>query len=249
MKQYLLLPLTGILCHTALAATDAPTTEEEKSAFDGSAKLGFIYSKTTKTSMSLNSATELRYNKNNWSNKLALSSYYTDSTEEEDGVNKYQVNLNNEYAMGPHAFTYLSNTYNHDQFGTYRSEYIISTGLGYKFYDTKTTKLVVGGGPGYRWSKRQSTDPDYPNQRERNVIANAFIRGKKDFTPTFSAGFDSNIDYGSANTTYDIKAYIKNRLIDNVALMIDTQYIYNTEVASDKSNDEIYSTVSITYDF
>ncbi|EAS64439.1 DUF481 domain-containing protein [Photobacterium angustum] len=248
MKLYYLLPLTTFLCQTAFAA---PTTEtaEKDPAFDGSAKLGFIYSKTTNTSMSLNSATDLNYKKNNWSNKLSLSSFYTDSTEEEDGVNKYQIALKNEYTMGPHSFTYLSNTYNHDQFGTYRSEYIVSTGLGYKFYDTKTTKLVVGGGPGYRHSRRQADDPDYPNQTEQNMIANAFLRAKKQFTPTFSAGFESNVDYGRSNTAYNLEAFIKNRLIDHIALMLDTQYIYNTEVASDKSNDEVYSTVSITYDF
>ncbi|PSU55752.1 DUF481 domain-containing protein, partial [Photobacterium phosphoreum] len=33
------------------------------------------------------------------------------------------------------------------------------------------------------------------------------------------------------------------------SLLLDSQYIYNTEVASDKSHSEIYSTVSLTYDF
>ncbi|PQJ67075.1 DUF481 domain-containing protein [Photobacterium angustum] len=248
MKRYSILLLSPLLCQMAFATTSSNTAQSTP-VFDGSAKLGFIYSKTTNTSMSLNSGTDLNYDKNNWSNKLSLSSFYTDSTKEEDGVNKYQIALKNEYAMGPHSFTYLSNTYNHDQFGTYRTEYIVSTGLGYKFYNTKTTKLTVGGGPGYRHSRRQKNDPDYPNQTEKNMIANAFLRAKKQFTPTFSAGLESNIDYGHSNTTYDVKGFIKNRLIDHIALMLDTQYIYNTEVASDKSNDEIYSTVSITYDF
>ncbi|MCP4957534.1 MAG: DUF481 domain-containing protein [Photobacterium aquimaris] len=101
-------------------------------------------------------------------------------------------------------FTYLRNEYNHNQFETYRHEYI---------------------------------------------IANAFLNAEKKITSTLTVGANSGIDYGVSNTNYSIDGYIKNKLIGDISLLLDSQYIYNTEVSSDKSHSEIYSTVSLTYDF
>lgn len=250
MKALLLIPITTLFCHAAYATNiNNQPIEEHCSDFNGTAKLGFIYSKTTNTSMSMNSAATLKHSTDDWSNKLKFSSYYTDSSKEEDGVNKYSVTLNNHYMINSHKFIYLRNEYNHDQFETYRHEYIIATGLGYKIYDTKTTKLTIGGGPGFRYSKRQLNDLDHPSQIERNIIANAFLNAEKHLTSTLTVGANSGIDYGVSNTNYSIDGYIKNKLIGDISLLLDSQYIYNTEVASDKSHSEIYSTVSLTYDF
>nr|WP_307777082.1 hypothetical protein [Vibrio neptunius] len=35
----------------------------------------------------------------------------------------------------------------------------------------------------------------------------------------------------------------------SLSLVFDMEYIYNTTVAEDQSNDEIYSTMSLNYDF
>lgn len=250
MKALLLIPITTLFCHTAYATNiNNQQVEPVSSNFSGTAKLGFIYSKTTNTSMSMNSAASLKHETDDWSNKLKFSSYYTNSSKEEDGVNKYSVALNTRHMINSHKFIYLRNEYNHDQFETYRYEYIIATGLGYKIYDTKTAQLTIGGGPGFRYSKRQVNDPDHPNEIERNIIANAFLNAEKHITSTLTVGANSSIDYGVSNTNYSIDGYIKNKLIGNVSLLLDSKYIYNTEVAADKSHSEIYSTVSLTYDF
>ena len=114
MKALLLIPITTLFCHAAYATNiNNQPIEEHCSDFNGTAKLGFIYSKTTNTSMSMNSAATLKHSTDDWSNKLKFSSYYTDSSKEEDGVNKYSVTLNNHYMINSHKFIYLRNEYNH----------------------------------------------------------------------------------------------------------------------------------------
>ncbi len=108
MKALLLVPITTLFCHAAYATNiDNQPIEESSSDFKGTAKLGFIYSKTTNTSMSMNSAASLKHSTKDWSNKLKFSSYYTDSTKEEDGVNKYSIALDTRYMINAHKFTYL----------------------------------------------------------------------------------------------------------------------------------------------
>lgn len=75
------------------------------------------------------------------------------------------------------------------------------------------------------------------------------LNAKTKVTDTLSIGGDAEVDYGESNTTYTLGANLKNILVGDVALVFDAEYVYNTDVASDKSNDEIYTTVSISYDF
>ena len=60
---------------------------------------------------------------------------------------------------------------------------------------------------------------------------------------------DMDVAHGEENTHYNTKAYVKNILMGSLALVFDVEYIYNTTVADDQSNDEIYSTMSLSYDF
>ncbi|GAM58247.1 hypothetical protein JCM19231_1375 [Vibrio ishigakensis] len=125
----------------------------------------------------------------------------------------------------------------------------IATGFGATLIDNGKTSLSVGAGPGYRFSQRQDFDPDFPKQQQDEVIANAFIDLSSSLTESLEYGGKINTDYGEANTSTNVKAYIKNQLIEDVSLLVDVEYIYNTVVASDQTNDEIYSTISLNYDF
>jgi putative salt-induced outer membrane protein len=62
-------------------------------------------------------------------------------------------------------------------------------------------------------------------------------------------GVTFDVAHGEENTHYNAKAHIKNTLMADLSLVFDVDYIYNTHVAEDQSSDEIYSTMSLTYQF
>lgn len=250
MKVTVLTSALGLLLVASQTiAAETKDKDESKNDLTGSAKLGFIYSKTTSSSTSLNSGIGLKYNTKPYTHEFKGNTYYTNAKDDDDGVNKYSLNYKFSYALEGSYQAYIDNEYKHDQYETYRHVYDVTVGIEKALIETKTSELNIGGGPGYRYTKRQGSDEDHPNKVEEDVIVNAFINGKTTLSESLSVGGSADVDYGESNTTYTLGGNLTNKLIDNVALVLDSQYIYNTEVAASKSHDEIYSTVSITYDF
>lgn len=252
MKYHLLLPLCGSLITGSVFAeteSDNQTDEQDTSPYSGSVKLGFIYSQNTDTSLSINSGATLIYQKSDWHHKADLATYYTNSNSESDGTKKYSATYGAKYDFSEDNFVFGHNKYEYDQFGTYRDQVVVVAGFGAIITRSEQTTINIGAGPGYRFSQRQSNDADFPNQITEELITNGFIEGTSALTQSLEIGGKVNVDYGEENTSTNVKGYIKNQLMDKLALLIDTEYIYNSTVASDQNNDELYSTVNITYDF
>ncbi|WP_261886040.1 DUF481 domain-containing protein [Vibrio pomeroyi] len=222
---------------------------EVESPFTTLTKLGFIYSQNTSSSLSINSGISVGYKKENWGQRVQFDTYYTDAENDEDGTNRYTTNYGISYDLNEVTYLVATTRFEHDHYGTYRKQFITATGLGRHFYDTERIKLQGSAGPGYRISKRQSSDEEFPNKENYELIVNASIDGSLTLTETFSMGATANMAYGEENTNYNLKGYLKNILMGNLALTFDTEYIYNTTVASDQSNSEIYSSMNLNYDF
>ncbi|MCG9542198.1 DUF481 domain-containing protein [Vibrio sp. Isolate33] len=222
---------------------------EVESPFTTLTKLGFIYSQNTSSSLSINSGISVGYKKENWGQRVQFDTYYTDAENDEDGTNRYTTNYGISYDLNEVTYLVATTRFEHDHYGTYRKQFITATGLGRHFYDTERIKLQGSAGPGYRISKRQSSDEEFPDKENYELIVNASIDGSLTLTETFSMGATANMAYGEENTNYNLKGYLKNILMGNLALTFDTEYIYNTTVASDQSNSEIYSSMNLNYDF
>ncbi|KAA8597204.1 hypothetical protein F0Z19_4154 [Vibrio cyclitrophicus] len=223
--------------------------EAQASPFTTLTKLGFIYSQNTSSSLSINSGISVGYKKENWGQRVQFDTYYTDAENDEDGTNRYTTNYGISYDLNEVTYLVATTRFEHDHFGTYRKQFITATGLGRHFYDTERIKLQGSAGPGYRISQRQSSDEEFPNKENYELIVNASVDGSLTITETFSMGATANMAYGEENTNYNLKGYLKNILMGNLALTFDTEYIYNTTVASDQSNAEIYSSMNLNYDF
>ncbi|MBP3141554.1 DUF481 domain-containing protein [Aliivibrio fischeri] len=241
----LLISSLSLLSFSSLAAE--PSTDD--GAFSGDAKIGFIYTKTDETSMSVNSGATLKYEEALWHHKAAFSTYYTKGNESDDGTNKNKTVYDVKYDMTDSLFVFGNAKYEHDQFATYREQVLLVSGFGATLIDSSNSKLDVGAGPGYRYSKRQAFDEDLPNNSEDEVIANLFIEGDSKITDGLELGGGVRMDYGESNTTTTTHVYLKNKLMESLSLLIDAEYIYNSVVATGKEHDEIYSTISLNYDF
>lgn len=246
---------TTLLVSTALVTSpqvfSSVEVEQEidDSPYTRLTKLGFIYSQNTSTSLSINSGISLGYKGDTWGHRFQFDTYYTDAENGEDGTNRYTTNYGITYDINSRTYTVAGIRFEHDQFGTYRDQWIAMTGLGRHFYETNYVTLQGSMGPGYRITERQSFDEEFPSQMNYELIASGSLEGTVQFTESFSIGANASVAYGEENTNYNFKGYLKNILMGNLALTFDTEYIYNTTVASDQSNTEIYSSMNLNYDF
>ncbi|EKF9296346.1 DUF481 domain-containing protein [Vibrio cholerae] len=242
-----IMTMMSVLSSMVYAAEPSnPMTKDDK--FSGDTKLGFIYSKTDNTSVSINTDVTLKYAKDQQTQELSLSTYYSNKSND-DGTNKYRIKYENKHIVTDNTFWFGNAKYEHDQFATYRHQALITTGIGQKIIDESSSKLEIGLGPGFRYSQRQSFDKTRPSEKQDDVIANAFINGSQEVSTTMKVGSSVRVDYGESNTTTTADIYFNNKLSEKLALVLDTEYIYNSQVAIGKNHDEIYSTVSLNYAF
>ncbi|WP_337239995.1 DUF481 domain-containing protein, partial [Proteus faecis] len=90
---------------------------------------GFIYSKTDNTSVSINTDVTLKYAKDQQTQELSLSTYYSNKSDD-DGTNKYRIKYENKHTVAEDTFWFGHAKYEHDQFATYRHQALITTGIG-----------------------------------------------------------------------------------------------------------------------
>ncbi|MCG9683051.1 DUF481 domain-containing protein [Vibrio sp. Isolate23] len=247
MKTKLIIALAAALSTSTVHAEVEETLP--KDPFTAQTKLGFIYTENTSSSLSYNTALNLKYSENQWEHKGGFESYYTDADNDDDGANRYTINAGSTYDYTKASFLKAATRFENDLYGTYRKQWVLMSGLGFYLHNTETAKLSVSLGPGYRISERQPNDSEFPSLRNYEVIATSNIDGSVSFSETFSVGAAVDVAHGEENTHYNTKAYMKNILMGSLALVFDVEYIYNTTVADDQSNDEIYSTMSLSYDF
>ncbi|MFM2590141.1 DUF481 domain-containing protein [Vibrio sp. TBV020] len=238
----LLLPLP------ALSQVNSEDGEPE-SPFVTQTKLGFIYTKNTSSSLSINSALYLSYTKEAWLHKASFESYYTDADNVDDGANRYTINGGSTYDFDETSFVRAASRFENDLYGTYRKQWVLMGGFGIYLMNSDFIKTSVSLGPGYRITQRQAFDSELPSQMNYEVIASSTIDSELVVSERLSMGATFDVAHGEENTHYNAKAFIKNTLMANLSLVFDIDYIYNTTVAEDQSPDEIYSTMSLSYQF
>lgn len=245
LSKVSLLLISLATSHLALAEV-----AEEKSPWSGDAKLGFIYSKNNTSTLSINSGATIKYDQELWRQQLALATFYSyKSDSDEDGTNKYRLIYDVQRDVSQHLFVFGNGKYEHDQYATYRHQALVVSGLGASLVNSKTTKIDMGLGPGFRHSVRQPSTRVEGSRSDNEWIANAFIQAKSEVSQSLSVGASARVDYGDSNTTTSLKGMLSNKLAEKLALVFDTEYINNTTVAKGKSHDEIYSTLSLSYAF
>jgi putative salt-induced outer membrane protein YdiY len=73
-------------------------------------------------------------------------------------ANRLSLNLRDEYSLTTRVFVFGQNQYLRDEFKNI--DYLLAPtgGIGYKLYDTATTKLAVDGSVGGVWEKNPGFD-------------------------------------------------------------------------------------------
>ncbi|WP_139299772.1 DUF481 domain-containing protein [Vibrio injensis] len=235
------------LLTSSFAMADAT---EAKSPWSGDAKLGFIYSKNSASTVSVNSGALVKYQQEQWRQQLALATFYSyKSNSNDDGTNKYRLIYDIKHDVSQHLFVFGNSKYEHDQYATYRHQALAVGGLGATLLDTETTKVDLGLGPGFRHSVRQPSSAVQGSRSDNEWVANAFVQAQSTISQNLAVGASARVDYGDSNTTTSIKGSLSNKLAERLALVFDTEYINNSTVAKGKSRDEIYSTLSLSYAF
>ncbi|MEQ8934227.1 MAG: DUF481 domain-containing protein, partial [Amphiplicatus sp.] len=129
-----------------------------------------------------------------------------------------------DYLLGDNTYAYGRVSYDEDEFSGFDYKVFGGLGIGHNFYDTKTFKLKVEGGPGYQYSP-------IDNSREIDNRAAFYASGELHWIIRPGLKFQQNLNatWTSPTSTLISNSAITTALTDTLSTGISFLYRYETD--------------------
>src|SRR5713226_4944871 len=132
-----------------MAAPIAAHADDLPQGWSGKGQAGYVMSRGNSDTDSANVKLDLNLIRNDWKHSLSLDGLFGRSA----GITsaeRWDGRLQSNYQVNVHLFSFAALSYQDDRFSGFQYQASGSGGLGYKFFDSDTTKLSAQLGVGYR---------------------------------------------------------------------------------------------------
>ena len=161
-----------------------------------------------------------------------------------DTANKFLASSQTNYALNDRAFWYGGLEYQHDEFSGFLFQENVTTGLGYKFYDTSTMKLSGQIGVGVRRLKNDETGVD-----SDGAVWTAGMNYENTLTATTKLVDKLVIEAGSANTQIHNFLGLGVKMSSALALALGYDLMRNSKPPAPRKTTDELMTANIVFAF
>jgi putative salt-induced outer membrane protein len=251
-QSVLLRSLIGALVAGPIAAH----AEEIPPGWSGKGQAGYVMSRGNSYSDSANVKVDLNLLRNDWKHSLSLDGLFGRST----GITsaeRWAARLQSNYQFSVHLFSFAALSYQDDRFSGFQYQASGSAGLGYKFFDSDTTKLSAQIGVGYRSLRPElllkndagAVIERIALQTQTEIVGTAGI----DFSHQFNAStrlLDKlNADSGSSNTSIRNDLALEVKMNSRLSLAAGFSVLENTNPPAGLKRTDTITTLNLVYAF
>lgn len=220
-----------------------PAPTEEATPWAGSIALGFIRTTSSSKNTTLNFSTELLYNRERWSNRLAAKATYTrkdHSTSDQSWQLSDQVRRN----LTERTYTFASFNYVNDRFAGITQRMSETVGYGRMWLDTEHQTLDIGVGAGIGHERKYGT-------RSWSTQPLGMLIGSYGLSISDTAEFKQAllIESGTNNTYINPVTSLKLRAAKNIFVSLEHEMRHNTHTPPGSRRTDTITTVNLGYDF
>lgn len=225
-----------------LALTAMLVAQPVRAEWSGKAELGASMATGNSDNQSANGALAVTYKGDKWENLLGFMGNYGNDGDTTT-AQRWEVRGQTNYSFTERAYWFGAGRYDDDRFSAYDYQASLATGLGYKFFDSKDTKLWVQGGPGYRVSKERDT-----GDRIDGVIFRGNAGLEKQITETTKIVDLFLVEAGSDNTYLQNNLGLEVTISGSLGLRVGYEVRYNTDVPPGVDKTDTLTTVGLQYE-
>lgn len=230
--------INAILLALAMTAIVQPAWAD----WSGKAEVGASMATGNSDNQSANGALEATYKGDKWENALGFMGNYGNDGDTTT-AQRWEVRGQTNYSFTERAYWFGAGRYDDDRFSAYDYQASLSTGLGYKFFDTEETKLWVQGGPGYRITKERET-----GDRNDGVIFRGNVGFEKQLTETTRIVNLFLLETGSENTYLQNNLALVVKISGSLGLRVGYEVRHNTEVPPGIDKTDTLTTIGLQYE-
>lgn len=226
-----------------LSPAFADDTEENLSAWKGSAELGSIWTTGNTSTSSINGKIDLNRIGEVWNSRLRLSAL-SSKEDHETSKEKYSGLAQLDRNFNERTYLAMVGQQDRDRFSGFEYQGTFSAGLGYRAINSDSMKLELEAGPGYSRERVRGTGEINEEAIARLVTNYSWtIREGVEFVEEFSA------EVGSDNRIYRSETGLKTQINGSLATKLTYKTKYVAEVPDDSKKQDSEFGVTLVYSF
>ena len=250
--------LTSLVGALVIAAPITAFADELPQGWSGKGQVGYVMSRGNSDTDAANAKLDVFLVTPDWKHQFSLDGLFGRSAQV-TSAERWDVRLQSDYTVNDGLFAFGALAYQDDRFSGFQYQVSASGGLGYKFFDTDTTKLAAQLGVGYRVLRPETlvTDPNgsgaiidrIPLESESEVVGTAGIDFMHQFNKSTKLTDKMILESGSSNTSIKNDLALEVKMSKKLALAAGYSVLHNTKPAEGVKRTDTITTLNVVYAF
>lgn len=239
-------PGAVVICLAAVTPLDSMAQWSAK------AQAGVVAARGNTDTDSANAKFDVAREFEKWKPQLGLAGVYASDEIGATGQ-RWDARAQLDYKFHPKGFSFVSARYEEDRFSGFEYQATYGMGLGWRFYDDKTTKLITQIGAGYKTlQKRDAFSEDgltfIPGEREQDLVVQSTVDFEHALTETSQILNKLLIEYGENNTFVQNDLSLQVKIMSSLALALGYSVRYNTDPPPGFETTDTLMTVNLVFE-
>ena len=237
-----------------IALADDPPPPQD--VWTGKGQAGYVSSQGNSDAKSANAAIDAAFLDGPWKHAFHLGGLYGESA----GIvsaERWDTGWQSNYDLTPQLYTFGGLRYERDMFSGFQYQESLTAGLGYKIFDTNTTKLDIQAGAGFKRLRREDLIKDaagavvqrIPLTAESGAIGTLGVNYSQALTGTTTLTDKLLIESGSSDTLTTNALAVAVKVSAKLALSVGYTVTDNSDPPAGLKKIDTLETVNLVYAF
>jgi putative salt-induced outer membrane protein len=178
-----------------------------------------------------------------WEHSLSLGALYV-RNDGDTTARRWEAGAQTRYDFLPNTFWYGGVRYEKDRFSGFDHQGLVTTGVGRRFIDNDTTKLLGQAGVGYKFFETLGT----PNDKDSSITGVASMEFSHKLTDTTSVFDKFGAEIASGNNFLQNEIGVAVKMSDRLALALAYVVRHNTDPPAGFEKTDSLTTVNLVYE-
>jgi putative salt-induced outer membrane protein len=225
--------------------------------WSGKGQAGYVMSRGNSDTDAANAKIDVFLLTPQWKHAFTLEGLFGRSAQV-TSAERWDLRLQSDYTITTALFAFGALAYEDDRFSGFQYQASASGGLGYKLFDSNTTKLSAQLGVGYRVLRPETLLRDdnsgavtgrIPLDRQSEVVGTAGIDFMHQFNSSTKLLDKLIVEAGSSNTSIKNDLALEVKMSKQLALAVGYSVLHNTAPADNVKRTDTITTMNVVYAF
>lgn len=221
--------------------------------WSGKGEAGLVIASGNTDTETANAKVQVTNETDTWKNTLGAAALYA-SDEDGKTANRWELFGQADWKFTTRNFLFGAGRYEQDEFSGFEYQATASYGIGRRFFDSPTTKMVGTVGAGYKFFETRDSFDDVTGvlleegRSDSEVVFRGTLDLEHQFTATTSLINKFIVESGADNTFAQNDLSLQVKMTDVLALAVGYSVRHNTDPPAEFEQTDTLTTINLVYE-